>query len=123
MSWGDSWASLACSRRENLTYSLPPDPLGRRFETLIGVHPHGNVDPAGDPRGELQGQNVLRLSGQPEGLSPEDREVLRIGERDLKLARSKRPRPHRVGLGAESGWGRRWSSRWGYFRVPDGFSC
>ena len=85
--------------------------VGNKDKTLLdlavaffGVKAGGNVDPKGDPHGELVGQNVLTTVGSQEksklvselglaNLNEFEEKIARTKE-ILYAERSKRPRPH-----------------------------
>ncbi len=70
--------------KEELTQLLPKaDSAGRNaaeiFFAAFGVKSDGNVNPAGDPHGELRGKNVLTRVG-----SKDEELVTKFGLRDLE---------------------------------------
>ena len=86
--------------RQEIDELLEPE-AARLFCEHYGIRPHGNVDPASDPHGELSGKNVLmeqhslgesaRHLGVPE---KELRASLTASREVLFKNRALRPRPH-----------------------------
>ena len=97
-----------CPNHSN-AYKTIPDKKGQERNLLdlcnvyFNIKPEGNVDPSGDPHGELTNQNVLTTIGTDSSQIIEDfgldnhenlQSKIQLIQGILFEARQKRPRPH-----------------------------